>query len=175
MLKHKFSVIARGLMFLVLGLSGSVLAADYQQGELVIGSVEPGTQVWLGDVQLQVSAAGLYVFGLGRNAAVSVTLKTKSNNNVSSQVPVNVQKEVERRRYVEQKINGLPSKKVTPKTDASQRIRSENQLIGEVRQSRTEADWLGQAWIYPVAGRISGVFGSRRILNGVPKNPPQWC
>mgnify|MGYP003961446053 FL=1 len=90
-------------MFLVLGLSGSVLAADYQQGELVIGSVEPGTQVWLGDVQLQVSAAGLYVFGLGRNAAVSVTLKTKSNNNVSSQVPVNVQKEVERRRYVEQK------------------------------------------------------------------------
>lgn len=60
---------------------------------------------------------------------------------------------------------------MTPKTDASQRIRQENQLIGEVRQSRTEADWLGQAWINPVAGRISGVFGSRRILNGVPKTP----
>ena len=171
MLKHRLTVVARALIFSVLGLSGSVLAADYQQGELVIGYVEPGTQVWLGDVQLQVSSAGLYVFGLGRNAAVSVTLKTKSNNSASSQVPVNVQKKVQKRLYVEQKINGLPSKKVTPKTDASQRIRQESQLIGEVRQSRTEADWLGQAWINPVAGRISGVFGSRRILNGVPKNP----
>ena len=171
MLKHKLTVVAGALIFLVLGPSGSVLAADYQQGELVIGYVEPGTQVWLGDVQLQVSSAGLYVFGLGRNAAVSVTLKTKSNNSASSQVPLNVQKKVQKRLYVEQKINGLPNKKVTPKTDASQRIRLENQLIGEVRQSRTQADWLGQAWIYPVAGRISGVFGSRRILNGVPKNP----
>ena len=59
-----------------------------------------------------MSSAGLYVFGLGRNAAVSVTLKTKSNNSASSQVPVNVQKKVQKRLYVEQKINGLPKKSI---------------------------------------------------------------
>ena len=43
MLKHRLTVVARALIFSVLGLCGSVLAADYQQGELVIGYVEPGT------------------------------------------------------------------------------------------------------------------------------------
>jgi len=155
------------IILLALNTSGSVFGSNYQQGELVLGQVEPGTQVWLDDVQVQVSPTGLYAFGLGRNASPNVILKTRLINKETTQVSLVVKK----RLYSEQKIDFLPSKKVTPKTDASQRIRQENQQIGEVRQSRIQADWLGQNWINPVAGRVSGVFGSRRILNGVPKNP----
>ena len=155
------------IILLALGASGNVLGSSYQQGELVIGQVEPGTQVWLDDAQVQVSPTGLYVFGLGRNAAPNAILKTRLNNSDLAQVSLVIKK----RHYSEQKIDGLPTKKVTPKLDATQRIRADNQKIGKVRQSLSQADWLGQAWIKPVAGRISGVFGSRRILNGVPKNP----
>jgi murein DD-endopeptidase MepM/ murein hydrolase activator NlpD len=154
-------------MLLVLGMSGIACASDYQQGELVIGQVEPGTQVWLDGVPLKLSDAGLYAFGLGRNAALGMTLAT-SFNNTRTETPLLIKQ----RRYLEQKIDGLPSKKVTPKTAKStSQIRLDNQQIGKVRQSHRQTHWLGQQWILPVEGRISGVFGSRRILNGVPKNP----
>jgi|TARA_B110001469_G_scaffold51369_1_gene49898 murein DD-endopeptidase MepM/ murein hydrolase activator NlpD len=150
----------------MLSVSALVAASDYQQGELVIGEVAPGTEVWLDDVKLQVSDTGLYVFGLGRNAAPEVTL-VKRLDDAHSQTPL----QVDQRQYLEQKINGLPSKKVTPKTQSTQRIGADNQKIGKVRQSRSSEHWLNYQWIWPVAGRISGEFGSQRILNGVAKNP----
>lgn len=154
------------MMLVVLGVSPLVAASEYQQGELVIGQVAPGTEVWLDDVKLQVSDAGVYVFGLGRNAAPEMTL-VKRLNDARSQTPVRV----DQRLYQEQKINGLPTKKVTPKTQSTQRIGADNQKIGKVRKIRSPVHWLDYQWIWPVAGRISGEFGSQRILNGVPKNP----
>jgi murein DD-endopeptidase MepM/ murein hydrolase activator NlpD len=157
----------------VVGVSAPVTAtlataSDYhQQGELVIGQVDPGTDVWLDSVQLKVSDDGVYVFGLGRNAVPRLTLKTTLNNTHTKTVVLVMQ-----RNYVEQKIDGLPSKKVTPKDDESiNSIRSDNQKIGEVRQTHSRTHWLDQQWIQPIEGRISGVFGSQRILNGIAKNP----
>tara|TARA_B110000503_G_scaffold40612_1_gene66745 strand:+ start:769 stop:1569 length:801 start_codon:yes stop_codon:yes gene_type:complete len=154
------------ILLVVLSVSAMAVASDYQQGELVIGEVEPGTEVWLDDVQLQVSDAGLYVFGLGRNAVSEMTLVTRLDDS-HTQTSLRVNK----RQYVEQKINGLPTKKVTPKAQSTQRIGADNQQIGKVRQSRSQEHWLDYQWIWPVAGRISGVFGSQRILNGVAKSP----
>ena len=157
----------------VVGMSAPVTAtlataSDYhQQGELVIGQVDPGTDVWLDSVQLKVTDDGVYVFGLGRNAVPRLTLKTTLNNTHTKTVVLVMQ-----RNYVEQKIDGLPSKKVTPKGDESvNSIRSDNQKIGKVRQTHSQIHWLDQQWIQPVEGRINGVFGSQRILNGIAKNP----
>jgi len=161
-------------MLTVLGASGISVASDYQQGELVIGKVESGTKVWLDGAPVPVSDTGVYVFGLGRDAAPRFTLTTALNN-TRTEIPFLVTQ----RLYEEQKIDGLPSKKVTPNTASTQRIRSDNQQIKEVRksyqkshsQTNSQIHWLGQQWVQPVEGRISGVFGSRRIFNGVPKNP----
>jgi len=141
-------------------------ASTYQQGELVVGQVEPGAQVWLNGQPLQVSNAGLYAFGLGRNAKANAVITTRSAG-VDTQQSLNVQQ----RSYPQQKINGLPAKKVTPDPKAGLRIGADNQKIGVVRRSQSQAEWLNSSWIMPVQGRISGVYGSRRILNGVPKSP----
>ena len=160
------------VMLTVLGVSGLSVASDYQQGELVIGKVESGTKVWLDGAPVPVSDTGVYVFGLGRDAAPRSTLTTALHN-TRTETPLLVKQ----RLYEEQKIDGLPSKKVTPNPTSTQRIRSDNQQIKEVRTSypkshrKSQNYWLGQQWVQPVEGRISGVFGSRRILNGVPKNP----
>jgi len=157
-------------MLAVIGISGLSAASDYQQGELVIGQVESGAKVWLDGVPVQVSDTGVYVFGLGRDAAPGSTLTTVLHN-TRTETPLSVTQ----RLYEEQKIDGLPSKKVTPSATSTQRIRSDNRQIREVRKSHRKSHskihWLGQQWVQPVEGRISGVFGSRRILNGVPKNP----
>jgi murein DD-endopeptidase MepM/ murein hydrolase activator NlpD len=157
----------------VVGVSAVVTATAatasdyYQQGELVIGQVDPGTDVWLDSVQLKVADDGVYVFGLGRNAVPRLTLKTTLNNTYTKTAVLVLQ-----RNYVAQKIDGLPSKKVTPKADKSiNSMRSDNQKIGKVRQTHSQIHWLDQQWIQPVEGRISGVFGSQRILNGIAKNP----
>ena len=162
------------MLALMLAVSGAAGAADYQQGELVIGQVEPGTQVWLDNEPLQVSDTGLYVFGLGRNVAAKITLTTQLNASLTK-----TSLAIKKRTYLEQKIDGLPSKKVTPKAKSSQRISADNQQIGKVRQGKTQTQvqtnsqvpHLKKAWIYPLQGRISGVFGSRRILNGMAKKP----
>ena len=171
MLEHRHNSTAYrwALMLTVLGVSGLSVASDYQQGELVIGKVESGTKVWLDGAPVPVSDAGVYVFGLGRDAAPGSTLTTVLHNTRTETSLL-----VKQRLYEEQKIDGLPSKKVTPNPTSTQRIRSDNQQIKEVRKSYQKSHgsihWLGQQWVQPVEGRISGVFGSRRILNGVPKN-----
>ena len=80
------------IILLALNTSGSVFGSNYQQGELVLGQVEPGTQVWLDDVQVQVSPTGLYAFGLGRNASPNVILKTRLINKETTQVSLVVKK-----------------------------------------------------------------------------------
>ncbi len=153
-------------LFLAPLASSPAHASNYQQGDLVVGKVAPNTQVWFGDQVLPVSHAGLYVFGLARNAAPEVTVKTQFDSDPVVQTLV-----VQQRIYAEQKINGLPAKKVNPEPKVRLRINADNSKIGAVRASLTQAEWLAQPWILPVDGRISGVYGARRILNGVPKSP----
>ncbi|HCH33772.1 MAG TPA: hypothetical protein DE045_12585 [Oceanospirillaceae bacterium] len=154
------------VLFPALLMSAWAHASTYQQGQLVVGQVEPGVQVWLNGQPLPVSNAGLYAFGLGRNAKANGVITTRRAG-VDSEQALSVTK----RRYPEQKINGLPAKKVTPDPEVGQRISADNQQIGAVRASQSQAEWLGSSWIMPVQGRISGVYGARRILNGVPKSP----
>ena len=78
---------------------------------------------------------------------------------------------VEQRQYAIQRIDGLPPKQVTPPEEVLARIRRENAVIAELRKAdRPEADFLS-GFDWPAIGRISGVYGSQRILNGQPRRP----
>ena len=60
---------------------------------------------------------------------------------------------------------------VTPPESVLARIKSENAKIAEARaQDRAEPDYL-TGFVWPTVGRISGVYGSQRILNGKPRQP----
>ena len=75
------------------------------------------------------------------------------------------------RSYDVQRIDGLPPKYVTPPADVLARIRRENAAIRTARmQNRGEALYLS-GFDWPARGRISGIYGSQRILNGQPRRP----
>jgi murein DD-endopeptidase MepM/ murein hydrolase activator NlpD len=75
------------------------------------------------------------------------------------------------RDYKIQRINGLPEKYVEPPASVLKRIERDNRLIGAARARDTDEAWFADDFAWPVKGPVTGVYGSRRILNGVEKRP----
>ncbi len=143
------------------------LDGDMVQGGLVRGWTQPDARVVFDDVAVRVAADGAFVFGFGRDFAPMAELTvTLPDGKV-----VRRQLEVKRRQYDIQRIDGLPPKMVTPSAEALQRIRRENAWIAEVRRRDTPATWFQTGFVWPTQGRITGVFGSQRVLNGEPRRP----
>ena len=78
---------------------------------------------------------------------------------------------VKKRIYKTQVINGLQKKMVTPPKSFYDRIKKENKSIKHIRGLDSDVDYIFQKFSWPAKGIISGVFGSQRILNGIPKRP----
>lgn len=143
------------------------LSGPLVQGALVQGRVDPGARVAFNDRPLRVSAGGIFVFGLGRDApATGVIRVTHADGSTEEQ-----RLAIRQRDYDIQRIDGLPPRKVTPPAAELERIRAEARMAREARRrddSRT--DFLtGFQW--PVEGPITGVYGSQRILNGEARRP----
>jgi murein DD-endopeptidase MepM/ murein hydrolase activator NlpD len=143
------------------------LEGELIQGGLVRGQVAPGSAVWLDDRELRVSPAGQFVFGFGRDARPRAELMVRHPDGKGDRRTLDVAP----RTYQVQRIEGLPPRQVTPSEQDLARIEAEAALI-EMAKSRNSAD-LGftQEVKWPARGRISGFYGSQRILNGEPRAP----
>jgi murein DD-endopeptidase MepM/ murein hydrolase activator NlpD len=143
------------------------LRGDWRQGSLLIGNTTPGNQVWFNGRSLSVSPDGDFVFGLDRDEKPDAELKVQTLGAAEQSFHYTVQK----RSYEIQEIKGLPPKMVNPPPELQQRIENDQRLAREARQRDSARTDFLQRFIWPCSGRISGVFGSQRILNGEPKQP----
>ncbi len=136
-------------------------------GGLVRGQALPLSRISFNGRPLRVSPEGRFAFGFGRDANTVAVLDILHGNSR----PETRRLEVTPRTYAEQRINGLPGAMVTPPPDTQERIRREQAQLNAARaHDRAATDWWeGLDW--PCRGPISGVFGSRRILNGEPRAP----
>ena len=137
------------------------------QGGLVFGQAPGAITVELDDELLMHSAEGHFVFGFGRDEAEAKTLTVVFEDGQrwsQSLKPAEREFDIER-------VDGLNQKHVTPPPEVYQRIRDDAALTRQARERRdARTDWLA-GWTWPARGRISGVYGSQRILNGEPRNP----
>jgi murein DD-endopeptidase MepM/ murein hydrolase activator NlpD len=159
-------------VFLVALISSSSLHAlelrgELTQGSLIRGQVKPGSQVWLNGQALKVANSGHFAFGFGRDAKSNHQLKWLDavGNEQSQNLTLSV------REYAEQKIEGIASKYVSPPKEVLDRIRKDNQQVAQARLLNDNRIDFAQEFIWPAKGPISGVYGSRRVFNGVPKRP----
>lgn len=136
------------------------------QGGLLLARTTPGAVVHLDERPLKLDAEGRFVFGFGRDAATD-SLLIIQHKDQQIDYPLSVRQ----RDYQVQRIDGLPSKMVSPDQKALERIRRENRQIAQVRAGYTESDAFRAGFILPAEGPISGVYGSQRILNGEPRRP----
>jgi murein DD-endopeptidase MepM/ murein hydrolase activator NlpD len=143
------------------------LKGEMTQGSLIRGQVPVGHQVWLNDTPLKISPDGYFAFGLGRDAKLTQQLKWLDNQGTEHTQPLKLLA----RTYNIQKIEGIPSKYVSPPKEVSARIKRDNQQVAKARSLNDERTDFYQDFIWPAAGPISGVFGSQRVFNGTPKRP----
>ncbi len=145
------------------------LHGDLLPGGIVWAKVAPGTRVSLGEDALDVMEDGLVVFGLGRDAAASFTLKLAGATNCSRNV------RIAPRRYPIQRVQGVPQRTVTPPQHDLDRIARERTLVAAAKGRRIQRpDLLAavvQGFQWPAQGPISGVYGSQRVYNGKPGSP----
>lgn len=164
---------AAGLLLaaLVAGYSSpaGALELDGQaiQGGLMFGRASPGSEVFLDGSSLMVSADGRFVIGFDRDEAGSRTLRVRDPSGTEETRVL----EIAPREYAIERVDGLPPRTVTPDPDSLERIRQEAAMVAAARARRDpRTDYIdGFGW--PAAGRISGVYGSQRILNGEPRRP----
>jgi len=143
------------------------LQGEPVQGALIIGRTEPGTKMNVDGESVRVSKEGVFLLGFGRDAPEKARLDAVFPDGSRAGRDLLVAK----RSYKVQRIDGLPPKKVTPSEEDMVRIRKEYALVRKARdRDDAREDFLG-GFEWPARGRISGVYGSQRILNGVPKRP----
>ena len=149
------------------GADAVVLRFAPSQGGLVFARAPSGTRVWLDGRALQVGADGRFVFGFGREHAAQARLEVALPGGGREERRL----DVVQRRYDIQRIDGLPPRMVEPSEADLARIKADNAAIAAARARQTPDSLWDTDWAWPVIGRISGVYGSQRILNGQPRRP----
>ena len=168
----KMSRIA-GVFLLALGLATHSQAAELVrgvalQGHLMVFQVPPGSAVILDGTPQSLSDEGYFAVGFHRDDKAAVRLEITPANGTANQLTLTPQA----RSYDIQRIDNLPTNMVTPPQKTLDRIRQD---IADVKAARAvfsrQDDALVNGFDWPVWGRISGIYGSQRILNGQPRQP----
>ena len=142
------------------------LEGDFVQGGLVIGKSDPKIEIKFKNKLLRKNSDGYFIIGFGRDHPDIAHLSLKPKE-IWLEKPISIKKRI----YKTQIINGLQKKMVTPPKSFYDRIIKENKSIKYIRGIDSNIDFIFQKFNWPVKGVVSGVFGSQRILNGIPKRP----
>jgi murein DD-endopeptidase MepM/ murein hydrolase activator NlpD len=137
------------------------------QGGLMVGSVEPGTRIFLGERELRVGADGTVVFGLDRDAPARIQLRVARTDGIGFTSSYNVKQ----REYAIQRVTGISERVMNPSAEDEKRIAEEAQQASAARQRDDDRMDFRQKFIWPATGPITGVYGSQRYYNDVPKRP----
>lgn len=143
------------------------LQGSFVEGGLALGRTEPDATVTFDGRPIRVAPDGRFVIGFHRDEADELLLVIDHSDGQRTKrwLPV------AQREYDIQRIDGLPPKKVSPPQEVQDRISAEAAMVRKARAVDSPRTWFDSGWRWPVTGRITGVFGSQRILNGQPKQP----
>ena len=150
-------------LFFTTSSFATTFKGKFIQGSFILGKTDPEANIFIDKKKIKVTSEGFFAFGLGRDRKNDVVITINNKKIV---------KKVFKREYKIQRIDGLEEKKVTPPEEVYERIKRENQWIGEARSVDSDLTFFKKNFINPLENIIvTGVYGSQRILNGKPKWP----
>ena len=171
--RRNTNALMAAIVGLVVGGSQVVLAdvidwqGSKQQGGLLLGKIPVGYSVSYEGRILISTPEGQFLVGLGRQAppTIEVLLRAPSGDQTVHEL------RIAQRQYKIQRVDGVPQKTVTPPEAELVRIRSDSALVKRARKEVTnDLDFLA-GFERPLVGPITGVYGSQRVYNGIPKSP----
>ena len=155
------------LLLLTGNLYGTEFKGTFYQGNLIVGVTDPKSKIFIDKKEVKVNNKGFFVFGLSKDRKNDVLIKVIRNG-----VTEKITKKIYTKEYKIQKINGLPANQVTPTKEVYERIKNDNKLIGQARSVDSNLVYFFNKFNVPIENSIiTGVYGSQRILNGIPKSP----
>ena len=163
------SIIKKIILFIFIftnAASSIEFQGEFFQGPFILGKTNSGADILIDKKKINVSEDGYFVFGIDRDRKYDLVITEIFNGKKNK-----ITKKILKRDYNIQRIDGLPESKVTPPESVYKRIKEENNKIGEARAINSNLSFFKDTFIMPVNGVISGVYGSQRILNGIPKWP----
>jgi hypothetical protein len=144
------------------------LTGTREQGSLMVGRAHlPGSTVTVDGKPVSVSPDGWFVFGIGYDRTERIDWSLTAPGGVIEDNWV----EPIVRQYDIQSITGLPQEYVEPPSDILERMKRERGAIWTAREVDTAGAGFSEPLEWPFAGRLSGIYGSQRILNGKSMAP----
>ncbi|MBX2858862.1 MAG: M23 family metallopeptidase [Cellvibrionaceae bacterium] len=139
----------------------------FYPGAMLTAQAPVGATVTVFGRSVYLDPQGRFVFGLGRDAKGEVDIHVSTGPGAAKVYSF----AVEPREYKIQRIEGVAKKYVSPPESVLARIRRDNASVAKARKVKTTAADFREGFIRPAKGPISGVYGSQRVFNGVPKRP----
>ncbi|MCW8850412.1 MAG: M23 family metallopeptidase [Melioribacteraceae bacterium] len=142
---------------------------EAKQGSLLFGKAENLKKITLDRKEITFDPNGIFVIGFDRDDTNSHTLIVEMEGITSLKKII-----LPKREYNIQRINKMQQKYVSPPKEVNERIKREREITKSAKEKigNVSSALFSKGFIKPInGGRISSVFGSQRILNGVPKSP----
>lgn len=137
------------------------------QGGLAIGRAPENTvEVTLDGKPTRMDAQRRFLVGFGRDASGTALVEARLDDGTRVRQALRVMPR-------EWQIENIPSLRQRGEPDPEyEKLRKEE--LARIRAARAASSdrpgWT-ESFVWPATGRISGVYGSQRILGGVPRNP----
>ena len=168
----KIRVLAKYCLIFVLGIffAETVFAevvTQLRQGGIFIGKVAEEEKVIYQGESVATTSHGMFVIGFGRDAPL------KQNYEIHSDAAKRVvDLNLTSRQYQIQYITGIAKKHMSLNEETLKRVTAENLQISQARQTFSkQSHFLQQGFIWPLKGKITGVYGSQRVFNDEPRRP----
>ena len=132
------------------------------EGGMILGKANKNDILMVDNKKVEIFDTGEFVFAFGRKFKDTVTISINVNKKSFS---------VKNKEYLIERIDGLRKNKVVPGKNEIQKIKDDQKKIRESKKIGSKKKFFGKEFSLPVEGRISGFFGSQRILNKKPRSP----
>ncbi|HEY2346894.1 MAG TPA: M23 family metallopeptidase [Xanthomonadaceae bacterium] len=146
------------------GIAIEKVPTSAAQASLLMGFVPPGSALSYDGRAVRVAANGRFVVGVAREQAGSLVLNLTTPDGDTRKLVIAITP----RSFPVERVNGVPEKTVNPPPDIAERIKREQAEVEATRVRDDDRTDFDTTFVWPVKGRISGVFGSQRIYNGTP-------
>ena len=159
------------LLFSITLFAGEIkLFGKLSSGEIILGQAKDAISIKLNNKEIDFdSNTGYFLIGFDRDETGIFYLNVKFADGFVSVKKLIIPK----RKYKIQKINNLNAKLVEAPKSEKPRIDKERKIknLAKEKIGNLKTPLYLSGFMRPVKGRMSSVFGSQRILNGIKKDP----
>ena len=143
------------------------LTGEMTQGALIRGQTTKNAQVSLDGRSIAISPEGKFIFGFEREASLQSELKIK---HADGRLEIK-ELHISARQYPLQKVYGIAQSITQPNPAHIARSQLDSQHTSDARKINTRLNYAFADFIWPITGRITGVYGSQRAYNDIPGSP----